>query len=149
MMDLSDVSLRLSTASLIGAGFRLNRDLHGKPTSVLTLGLVGSGSAFIVITFGQASTADVSRVMQDAATEIGFLGTGVIVRNNNHYRVHGVTTAACVWLTACIGAACGVAEWPIVLISLPIVLTLLAFGGPAEKVDLLPKYSGACSTIGA
>jgi putative Mg2+ transporter-C (MgtC) family protein len=133
MMDLSEVTLRLCTASLIGAGFGLNRDLHGKPTGVRTLGLVGFGSAFIVITFGQASTADASRVVQGVVTGIGFLGAGVIVRNNNHLRVRGITTAACVWLTACIGAACGVAEWPTVLISLPIVLTLLAFGGPAER----------------
>jgi putative Mg2+ transporter-C (MgtC) family protein len=133
MMDLSEVTLRLCTASLIGAGFGLNRDLHGKPTGVRTLGLVGFGSAFIVITFGQASTADASRVVQGVVTGIGFLGAGVIVRNDNHHRVHGLTTAACVWLTACIGAASGVAEWSTVLISLPIVLTLLAFGGPAEK----------------
>jgi putative Mg2+ transporter-C (MgtC) family protein len=133
MMDLSEVTLRLSTASLIGAGFGLNRDLHGKPTGVRTLGLVGFGSAFIVMTFGQVSTADASRVVQGVVTGIGFLGAGVIVRNNKNDHVHGLTTAACVWLTACIGAACWVAEWPIVLTGLPIVLTLLAFGGPAEK----------------
>jgi putative Mg2+ transporter-C (MgtC) family protein len=68
MMDLSDVTLWLCTTSLIGAGFGLNRDLHGKPSGVRTLGLVGFGSAFIVITFGQASTADASRVIQNGAT---------------------------------------------------------------------------------
>ena len=54
-------------------------------------------------------------------------------KQTNERSVHRITTAAYVWLTACIGAACGVAEWPTVLISLPIVLTFLAFGGPAER----------------
>lgn len=96
MMDLSEVILRLSTASLIGAACGLNRNLHRKPTGVRTLGLVGFGSAFIVITFGQASTADASRVVQGVSSrELGSLARGVIVRNDNHCRV------PCAWHYNC------------------------------------------------
>ena len=35
------VFLQLGAAALIGAVIGLNRDLHGKPTGVRTLGLVG------------------------------------------------------------------------------------------------------------
>ena len=132
-MDTLEIALRLCTAALVGAMLGLNRDLRGKPTGVRTLGLVGFGSAFVVLTFGQASSADASRVMQGIVTGIGFLGAGVIVRNNDNYHVHGLTTAACVWLTACIGAACGVSEGRIILLGLPIVLVLLSFGGLFEK----------------
>jgi len=66
-------------------------------------------------------------------TGIGFLGTGVIVRNNKGRQVHGLTTAACVWVAACIGAACGCAEWQIVALSAALVLVILVFGGPFEK----------------
>jgi hypothetical protein len=39
-----------------------------------------------------------------------FPGAGIIVRGNDGHHFHGLTTAACVWLTACIGAACGAGE---------------------------------------
>jgi len=66
-------------------------------------------------------------------TGIGFLGTGVIVRNNKGRQVHGLTTAACVWVAACIGAACGCAECQIVVLGAALVLVVLVFGGPFEK----------------
>jgi putative Mg2+ transporter-C (MgtC) family protein len=135
MRDLSDVALRLRTASIIGAGFGQSRDLYGKRTGVRTLGLVGFGSAFIVITVSQAGTADASWVVQAIVTEIGLLGTEVIARSNSHYWVHGITTAACIWSTVCIRAAPGVTDWRtiLILISLPIALVLLTFDGPAER----------------
>jgi putative Mg2+ transporter-C (MgtC) family protein len=132
-MDTLDIALRLSMAAFVGAALGLNRDLHGKPTGVRTLGLVGLGSALAVLAIGQISSDGASRVIQGIVTGIGFLGAGVIVRNNEGNHVHGLTTAACVWLTACIGAACGISEWRIILLSLPIVLIVLIFGGPFEK----------------
>ena len=71
--------------------------------------------------------------MQGIVTGIGFLGAGVIIRSEKGKHVHNLTTAACVWLTACIGAACGVADWPLVLAGALIVLVLLVFGGRFEK----------------
>jgi putative Mg2+ transporter-C (MgtC) family protein len=47
--------------------------------------------------------------------------------------VHGLTTAACVWVTACVGAACAIAQWQIVVIGVVLVLVILVFGGPFEK----------------
>jgi putative Mg2+ transporter-C (MgtC) family protein len=133
MRDLSDIALRLCTASIIGAGFGQSRHLHRKPTGVRMLGLVGFESTFIVITVNQAGTADASCVVQAIVTGIGFLGTEVIARSNGHYRVHGITTAVCIWLTVCIRSARGVTDRRTTLIGLPIVLVLLASGGPVER----------------
>jgi putative Mg2+ transporter-C (MgtC) family protein len=132
-MDTIDIALRLGTAALAGIALGLNRDLHGKPTGVRTLGLVGLGSALAVLSIGEGSSADASRVIQGVVTGIGFLGAGVIIRNHEGEHVHGLTTAACAWLTGCIGAACGVAQWRIVLLSVPLVFFVLVFGGPFEK----------------
>src|SRR6266852_4928968 len=120
-MDTLDIVLRLCTATLTGVALGLNRDLHGKPTGVRTLGLVGLGSALAVLAIAQVSIADASRVIQGIVTGIGFLGAGVIVRSDQGQHVHGLTTAACVWMTACIGAACGISPWPIILLTAPIV----------------------------
>jgi putative Mg2+ transporter-C (MgtC) family protein len=131
-MDATDIVLRLGLAALAGAALGLNRDLHGKPTGVRTLGLVGLASALIVIAVGHGD-GDVSRVMQGIVTGIGFLGAGVIIRSEKGKHVHNLTTAACVWLTACVGIACGVGEWRLLLIGAAIVAVILIFGGSFEK----------------
>jgi putative Mg2+ transporter-C (MgtC) family protein len=94
--------------------------------------LVGVAAALIVIAVGPGE-GDVSRVMQGIVTGIGFLGAGVIVRSEKGKHVHNLTTAACVWLTACVGMACGVGEWRLLLVAAPIVAVILLFGGTLEK----------------
>ena len=132
-MEILDIVLRLLTAAAVGVFLGLNRDLRGKPTGVRTLGLVGLGSAVAVAAFGHANGADASCVIQGIVTGIGFLGAGVIVRGDQGGHVHGLTTAACARVTACLGAACGLGEWRIVLPGLLIVMIMLIFGGPFEK----------------
>jgi len=67
-------------------------------------------------------------------TGIGFLGAGVIVRRTVGKQVHGLTSAACAWTTACLGLVCGLAAWPIVATGVVLVFVLLIFGGPFERM---------------
>jgi putative Mg2+ transporter-C (MgtC) family protein len=137
MTDL-DVILRLGAATLIGAAIGLNRDLHGKPIGVRTLGLVGLASAIAVLAVapgeGVRSVDATARVIQGVLTGIGFLGAGVIVRRTVGKQVHGLTSAACAWTTACLGLVCGLAAWPIVATGVVLVFVLLIFGGPFERM---------------
>jgi putative Mg2+ transporter-C (MgtC) family protein len=132
-MDTLDIAVRLGVATLVGVILGLNRDLHGKATGVRTLGLVSLGSALAVLSINKGSSAEASRVIQGIVTGGGFLGAGVIVRNAKGHLVHGLTTAACVWVTACIGAACAIAEWQVVVLGAVFVLVILIFGGAFEK----------------
>jgi putative Mg2+ transporter-C (MgtC) family protein len=138
MIDFADIILRLGGATLIGSAIGLDRDLHGKPIGVRTLGLVGLASAMAtlaVVSYGgeaTGSTDAASRVIQGVLTGIGFLGAGVIIRQNIGDRVHGLTSAACTWTTACLGLVCGLAAWPIVATGVVLVFVLLVFGGPFE-----------------
>src|SRR6266853_381558 len=74
MIDVAEVILRLGGATLIGAAVGLNRDLHGKPIGVRTLGLVGLASAMATLAVvseggeGVNSTDAVSRVIQGVLT---------------------------------------------------------------------------------
>ena len=65
-------------------------------------------------------------------TGIGFLGAGVIVHADQS-KVKGLTSAACVWFTACIGIVCGLGLWRLVIVALAIALLLLVLGGPVER----------------
>jgi putative Mg2+ transporter-C (MgtC) family protein len=137
-MDWIETALRLSAATLIGGALGLNRDLHGKPTGVRTLGLVGLASAIVVVAVvnvrpGSDDFNAASRVIQGILTGIGFLGAGVIVRGAGIKRVHGLTTAACTWLTACLGTVCGFAPAPVIVIALILTAVVLIFGGPVER----------------
>jgi putative Mg2+ transporter-C (MgtC) family protein len=134
-----EIVLRLGAATFIGTAIGLNRDLRGKPTGVRTLGLVGLGSALVVLAsldFGTGVTVDMnpaSRVIQGILTGIGFLGAGVIVRDSSGRTVEGLTTAALIWLTACLGVVCGLGLWPVALVSVVLLLAVVAGGGPLER----------------
>jgi putative Mg2+ transporter-C (MgtC) family protein len=87
-------------------------------------------------TIGGANDGSASRVLQGIITGIGFLGAGVILQPSSDEKVRevrGLTTAASVWIVACVGAACGagmVIEASIVTV---FVLGVLAFGGILER----------------
>jgi putative Mg2+ transporter-C (MgtC) family protein len=140
--DFTDDALRLTLATAIGAVIGLNRDLHGKPAGLRTHALVALGSALIIVVCGRLSgavdfhVADAqSRAIQGLITGIGFLGAGVILRKPDDGRVHGLTTAAAIWVSALFGAACGGANGlgP-VAIGFALLSLVLLFGGHFEHV---------------
>ena len=138
MLEWPEILLRLGVAALAGGMIGLNRDLQNKPIGLKTLGLVGLATAMVMVladpSADHAKVTDAgSRVIQGILTGIGFLGAGVIVHAQHHFRVHGLTSAACTWFAACIGIACGAGQWPIVAIALAIAFTLLIVGRHVER----------------
>jgi putative Mg2+ transporter-C (MgtC) family protein len=138
----ADIALRLVAAVAIGMALGLNRDLHGKPTGMRTLGLVCLGAAVVTLGLTHAthivvSTDAYSRVLQGVVqgvlTGIGFLGGGVILRSEKNETVRNITTAATVWVTAALGTTCAVADWPVLVIGFVLALLLLLFGRRGEK----------------
>ncbi|MBR0990690.1 MgtC/SapB family protein [Bradyrhizobium japonicum] len=137
-MDWPEILLRLGTATFAGSAIGLNRDLHGKPIGLKTLGIVGLSTATVVLLAVQLAepgkiTDAASRVIQGILTGIGFLGAGVIVHESDRFRVRGLTSAACTFLAACLGIACGAGEWKIVLVALAFTFVLLTIGRRVER----------------
>jgi putative Mg2+ transporter-C (MgtC) family protein len=133
-----DIFLELGAATVIGAAIGLNRELHNKPTGLKTLSLVALGSALIVLGARHAAGwsgngAAESRVIQGVITGLGFLGGGVILRDSGAGRVRGLTTAAAIWVTACLGILCGEGAFRLVFIGSLLVLLVLLFGGEPSK----------------
>jgi putative Mg2+ transporter-C (MgtC) family protein len=139
-MDYADILLRLGAAVLMGALIGLDRNLRGKPTGVRTLGLVALGAAMLTLAAtslvdasGRVDASAVSRVIQGLVTGIGFLGAGVITHQQGNDHVHGLTTAASIWVTAVLGILCGIGSWRIALIALALVFLLFVLGKPLER----------------
>ena len=100
--------LRLLAAMAMGGLIGLERELRAKDAGLRTHFLVALGSALFTLVsqygFG-ADLKDSSRVAAQVVSGIGFLGAGTIIFQKNV--VHGLTTAAGLWVTAAIGLACG------------------------------------------
>ena len=110
---LSEIALRLGVATVAAGAVGLNRDLHGKPIGVRTLGLVGLSAAVVVLLADggiiHSTMSDAtSRVIQGIAAGIGFLCAGTILKGGaDTARVKGLTTAAGLWLSTAIGICVG------------------------------------------
>jgi putative Mg2+ transporter-C (MgtC) family protein len=126
-----DVFLRLGAAVLAGALIGLDRQVRRKPAGLRTVSLVSLGSAVFVLAATGGSDDANARVIQGIVTGIGFLGAGVIIRGQTEETVRGLTTAASVWLAAAVGVACGLAFWPLVVLSTGFGLLILVL----EPID--------------
>jgi len=138
-MPLSFVTVlvRLGAAVGVGALIGLDRELRQKPAGIRTLALVALGSAVFVletIDSGRSPYTDpTSRVIQGIITGVGFLGAGSIMRNIGEESVRGLTTAASIWLAAAMGIACGLANWPLVVVGGLLGVLVLVIT-PVERV---------------
>jgi putative Mg2+ transporter-C (MgtC) family protein len=136
---LGEILVRLVAATLIGAALGLNREIRGKPAGLRTHALVALGTALVTLTGITLATFDgrmngdaVSRVIQGVVAGIGFLGAGAILKAGSGEQVSGLTTAASLWLVACLGIACGAGLWEMALLALLLALIVLVVGEPLE-----------------
>lgn len=103
------VLMRLLMAAILGGIIGFEREHRGKAAGLRTHMLVALGSALFVLVPEQAgaTNADLSRVVQGLVAGIGFLCAGSIVKGVDERGVHGLTTAAGLWLTAALGMTAG------------------------------------------
>ena len=136
-----DIVGRLAAAMGAGIILGVNRDLRGKPAGVRTHGLVAIGACLVTVIVMELSATvqtfnpdAVSRVIQGIITGIGFIGGGVILKLPATRSVQGLTTAASVWVTACLGVAFGTGMWRTALAALGLTFIVLLLGGTVEDV---------------
>ena len=134
MLHWQEIALRLGAAAVIGSVIGAYLEWHGKPTGIRTLGLVALASAVAVLAVAKDPDADASRVIQGVITGVGFLGTGVILhRGTGGQVVHGLSTAATIWITASLGVLCALDAWPLLAVAVVLTALLLVAGDIVEK----------------
>jgi putative Mg2+ transporter-C (MgtC) family protein len=152
--DWVHIAFRLILALTIGCMIGFNRQQGGRPAGMRTFMLVSMGAALFVMIPLQAegdspyATANaLSRTVQGVATGVGFLGAGLILqespRKSVQPKVRGLTTAACVWTAAGLGAAVGCGLWQMGLIGG--VLTLVILSGVKHISQLFKILLGKSS----
>jgi putative Mg2+ transporter-C (MgtC) family protein len=86
------------------------------------------------------SKSDLSRVLQGLVTGIGFLGGGAILKLTAEHEIHGLTTAAGIWLTAVAGAAAGLGQLGLAIVGVCLgLLVLAAFVKVEKRLDIASK----------
>lgn len=112
-------------AVVLGGVIGLERQLSGKPAGLRTNIMICLGSAvFTIISEQMAKPGDsVTRIASQIVTGVGFLGAGAIIRERGG--IHGLTTAATIWLVASIGMACGAGFYSLAVISTIIAIIVL------------------------
>lgn len=132
MDDLVPMLVSLGLGTLVG----WEREVKNKPAGLRTHVLVCLGATMFVRMGPYAmrelssSTVDPTRVIHGVITGIGFLGAGAILRRETG--VHGLTTAASVWMVAAVGVACGLRAYELAAIGAAMGLIVLRFGGWVE-----------------
>ena len=107
---------RLLLSCLCGAAIGFERSKRFKEAGIRThiIVCIGAALAMIISKYGfedlggildGSRTSDPARVAAQVVTGISFLGAGVIFKNGG--TIKGLTTAACLWVTASIGLAVG------------------------------------------
>jgi len=133
------LAARLVLAVVLGAALGVNRELSQKPAGLRTHALVALGSALAALvglmlrSEPSADVAGLGRVIQGLVAGVGFIGGGVILHRDDPKGVHGLTTAASLWVVAMVGIAAGVGLWRSAVLSIALTLFVLMAGGYIDR----------------
>jgi putative Mg2+ transporter-C (MgtC) family protein len=120
--EIVPVLLAVGCGTVIG----LERQLKHKAAGLRTNILICLGAAvFTIISREMASGSQdsITRIAAQIVTGVGFLGAGAVIQDRGG--IHGLTTAATIWLMASIGMACGARFYGLAILSTILALVVL------------------------
>ncbi len=108
--EIVEAIVPISLSLICGGVLGIERGQKKRPAGLRTYMLVCLGATLVMMTnahiFASTGSGDMTRMGAQVVSGIGFLGAGTIM-TTGHNRVKGLTTAAGLWSTACIGLAIG------------------------------------------
>lgn len=129
---IADDIIKLLLALVIGGCVGAEREYHSKAAGLRTTILICVGSAlFTIISERFGSSGD--RIAANIVNGIGFLGAGIIYREES--RVRGLTTAATVWVVAALGMGIGTGNYGLSVLGFGVVMgSLLLLRGASNRL---------------
>lgn len=129
---------KLVLAVMLSGCIGFERELRQKGAGMRTHILVAVGSTLFTLTamylsreFATITTMDPSRLITGIVTGVGFICAGTIIRAGSS--VHGLTTAASLWIVSGIGIAVGCGHYSAGILSTVTAILVLIGVHPLEK----------------
>lgn len=129
---------KLTLSLVLGAVVGLERRHKGQIAGMRTFALISMGatlamlvSIYIPQEYMGLKNGDPGRIAAQVISGIGFLGAGAIIQMKGSVR--GLTTAAGIWMTACIGLAVGAGMYSIATVACLLIIFVLMFMEFCEK----------------
>ena len=147
-MTWQEMTLRLLLAVAVGAIIGIERERKNRPAGMRTHVLVCVGAAMIAVidSLNITETLELNRLSEDTGiaisvgrmsaqviSGIGFLGAGTILVSQK--KIAGLTTAASLWCTACLGLAAGMGHYPLAVAGFLIVFITLTLMQRVVRVN--------------
>lgn len=140
--ELYDLLLAVAIGAIIGA----EREYHSKSAGLRTMIMVSLSSCLFTIISLKIGVANPDRLAANVLTGLGFLGAGVILKDDN--RISGITTATTIWMTAALGMAVGagyelLSIWATFIVMAVLVLLMYVQRG-IESLNQERSYEIVC-----
>lgn len=120
--EVNKFLLAILLCGLIGA----EREYRSKSAGLKTMIMIGLGAALFTVLSIKIGDNSHDRIASNIVTGIGFLGAGVIFKEEN--RVKGLTTACVIWIVAAIGMAVGSGYFiQAIGVTIVVMISLLVF----------------------
>ena len=134
-MELLDFTLKVFIAVLGGFSIGIEREFKQKSAGLKTNSLVSIGACVFVLLsleFQGVDQVDITRVLGQIVTGIGFIGAGTILQQGN--KVAGLTTAATIWCSAGVGCLAAMGMFAeLVIVTFMVILVNMGFSYAEKK----------------
>lgn len=138
MTDLADIAAKIALSAVLGGAIGAERERTGKWAGLRTHMLIAVGSALLAdvsISVGEVYGPDVGwdpgRIAAQIVSGLGFIGAGTIIQSRG--TVHGLTTAAGLWVAGAIGLAVGAGFFDEAAVATAALLLILAALKPLAR----------------
>lgn len=109
--NMQNILIRVIVAAVLGGVVGLDRGMKHRGAGTKTITVVCLGATLVMLTeqyiqINFPGLANMNRLAAQVISGVGFIGVGTIIISK--HRVRGLTTAATLWASACIGLAVGI-----------------------------------------
>lgn len=125
------IAIRITMAIVLGGIIGMERGMKNRPAGLRTYMLVCMGACIVMVTnqyiYQVYQSGDPVRLGAQVISGIGFLGAGTIIVTPRN-QIKGLTTAAGLWASACVGLALGIGLYEVAILgsfSIFMIFTLL------------------------
>lgn len=109
--NLQNILIRVFVSTVLGGVIGLDRGMKHRGAGTKTITVVCLGATLVMLTeqyiqMNFPGLANMGRLAAQVISGVGFIGVGTIIVSR--HRVRGLTTAATLWASACVGLAVGI-----------------------------------------